>query len=108
MTNAFAANRRLDRKADLSLVQRSGDPKAAVESLVVGRIPKADGRTNILGPEVPGAPARNPIHAILTCRRGAVRGGLIVAAAITILHPLPHIASHVVQPERISRKRSNG
>src|ERR1700733_2015405 len=31
MTNAFAANRRFDRKADLSLVQRSCDPKAAVE-----------------------------------------------------------------------------
>src|SRR5262249_57726805 len=55
----------------------------------------------------PGAAANDTVRAIASNQSGAVRWRSIVMAMIAIFDPFPNVAIHVVQAERVGRKRAD-
>src|SRR5258708_1603752 len=58
-------------------------------------------------PHAPGTAANDMVDAIARHQNRAVGRRSIVIVLIAILDPLPNIAIHVMQTERIGRKRSD-
>src|SRR5262249_7803880 len=52
----------------------------------------------------PGAAAKNPATTISGCHRRAVRRRAIVVVIPAVLHPLPHVAVHVVEAPPVLRE----
>src|SRR5260370_13483983 len=84
------------------------DPKAGVVVPVVLLVPVAVRRPWICRIVVPGTAADDTFLAI-PCRprNKAIGGRPVVVLMPAILHPLPHIAGHIVESERIGLERSD-
>src|ERR1700722_14585888 len=87
--------------------KRSRNPKAQKVAAAVGVVPKAAGGAGDLRLTDPGPPADDTATAIAPNPGGAVGTPTFVVFVVTILHPLPYIAGHVVEAERIGGKRSD-
>src|SRR5262249_26621150 len=84
-----------------------GAPKAGIVVPVVLLVPVAVRRARIFRIVVPGTAADEMFLAILCRPRRAIGGRPVVVLIVTILHPLPHIAGHVVEAELIVVERSD-
>src|SRR5260221_14110005 len=74
---------------------------------IVGGPPGAACRGGVLRKVDPGTAATDAVTAISTGPRRTVGGCFFVVAVIAILYPLPNVAMHVVETERIGLERSN-
>jgi hypothetical protein len=98
---------RRDRDRARSVGKRPPDPETQVAAPGDGGVPVAVGRTEELRIDVPGTAADDTGLAIASCPRRAIRGRPNVVSVIAILHPLPHIAQHVIDAERIGLERAD-
>src|SRR5262249_36517723 len=98
---------RAARGKDLRKTKRPPDPEAKDVNPVRRGPPEAVGRTEARGNVDPGTAADDMGLTIAICPGLAVHGCPVVVLAIAILHPLPHVAGHVVEAERIGLERSN-
>src|SRR6266404_7210703 len=83
------------------------DPKAGVVVPVVLLVPVAVRRPWVCRIVVPGTAADDTFLAIPCRPRKAIGGRPVVVLMPAILHPLPHIAGHIVEAERIGLERSD-
>ena len=70
-----------------------------------GGVPLAGGGAEALWLPEPGTAANATHIAVTTGPRRAIGGRPVIVAVIAILHPLPHVARHVVEAERIGLER---
>ena len=78
-----------------------------MEVPIVGGEPVAAGGADILRSGAPGTAANHAVTAVTNDPHRTIGGSLIVISVIAILYPLPHIAGHIVEAERIRFERSD-
>jgi len=89
-----------------ALIERPRNAKTAEVVPIICAGPEARASPHILRIEVPGTAAYHAEAAISTARpRRAVARRPRVVAVPAVLHPLPHVARHVVQAPRVGRER---
>src|SRR5262249_38119691 len=98
---------RSDRDRAGSGRKRPPNPQTHKNAREAGEVPVAGGRADVLRKVAPGSAADAAATAISTGPRRTICGRFFVIFMIAILHPLPHIAGHVVEAERIGRERSD-
>jgi hypothetical protein len=73
-----------------------------------GGVPGASGRAEVLRKVAPGTATNHRLTAVTNGPRRTIGGCCIVIAVIAILHPLPHVAGHIVEAERIGLNDPTG
>src|SRR5262249_37894530 len=81
--------------------RKQGDAEAAVGALVRRPGPVAERRAAVPADAAPAAATDHPVRAFRAPRRVAQRADFVVALAIPVGAPLPHVPVHVVQPESV-------
>ena len=71
--------------------------------------PAAESRAQVPGIVVEGAATKHVSLTVLLIAGRAIGGGVfVVVGKMTVLHPLPHVAMHVVKAERVRLEGANG
>ena len=87
--------------------ERPGDTKPVVVA-PAGEAPFAAGGAEAPGQDaVPRTAAQHPPTAISRLPRTPIHRSSVVAAVPAVLHPLPYVPVHVMQPKRIRRERAH-
>ena len=103
----FAPNPQETKRQRFKRLERPPDPKPIAVAPVDGGVPVA-----VRGAEVPrivdpGAAAKDPATAISGCPGGAIRRRAAVISIPAVLHPLPHVAMHVVEAKGVGLERAH-
>jgi len=88
--------------------KRARDTEAHVAVHDSRTVPVAGSRANVLRLVVPGTAADDTVIASAGCPRRTIGGRPFIVFVKAIFHPVPHIARHVIEPERIVRERADG
>ena len=90
----------------LRLRERAGDPEAEGRQTIARRRPVAVRHAEIRRRVLPASATCHALIAVPPLPCTAVDGHPLIARVPAILHPLPHVAMHVVEPERVGGERA--